>query len=42
MFLHGGGWLRGSRHEFTPLLSDADSFERITAAGFAVVAATTA
>ncbi len=37
--LHGGGWLRGSRREFTPLLSDADSFERITAAGFAVVAA---
>ncbi|GAA1960282.1 alpha/beta hydrolase [Microbacterium deminutum] len=37
--LHGGGWLRGSRREFTPLLSDADSFGRITAAGFAVVAA---
>lgn len=37
--LHGGGWLRGSRREFTPLLSDEDSFGRITAAGFAVVAA---
>lgn len=37
--LHGGGWLRGTRREFTPLLSDHESFERITAAGFAVVAA---
>jgi len=37
--LHGGGWLRGSRREFTPLLTDAESFDLITAAGFAVVAA---
>ncbi|WP_394554913.1 alpha/beta hydrolase fold domain-containing protein [Agromyces sp. MMS24-JH15] len=37
--LHGGGWLRGSRREFTPLVSEAESFGRIADAGFAVVAA---
>lgn len=36
VFLHGGGWLRGSRKVFTPGLSDAGSFDRIVAAGFAV------
>lgn len=36
VFLHGGGWLRGSRRVFTPGISDAQSFERIVAAGFAV------
>ena len=36
MFLHGGGWLRGSRKVFTPGISDAQSFDRIVAAGFAV------
>lgn len=39
LVLHGGGWLRGSRREFTPLLTEAESFGRITAAGFAVVSA---
>jgi acetyl esterase/lipase len=36
VFLHGGGWLRGSRKVFTPGISDAQSFERIVAAGFAI------
>ncbi len=36
VFLHGGGWLRGSRKVFTPGISDAESFDRIVAAGFAV------
>ncbi|KJL47289.1 Carboxylesterase NlhH [Microbacterium hydrocarbonoxydans] len=36
VFLHGGGWLRGSRQVFTPGISDAESFDRIVAAGFAV------
>lgn len=36
VFLHGGGWLRGSRKVFTPGISDARSFDRIVAAGFAV------
>jgi len=36
VFLHGGGWLRGSRRVFTPGISDARSFDRIVAAGFAV------
>jgi acetyl esterase/lipase len=36
VFLHGGGWLRGSRTVFTPGISDARSFDRIVAAGFAV------
>jgi acetyl esterase/lipase len=39
LFLHGGGWRRGSRRTFTPGLSDADSFGRITSAGFAVASA---
>ena len=38
VFLHGGGWLRGSRKVFTPGISDARSFDRIVAAGFAVAA----
>lgn len=37
--LHGGGWMRGTRREFIPGFSDAETFDRITAAGFAVVAA---
>lgn len=36
VFLHGGGWLRGSRKVFTPGISDAQSFDRVVAAGFAV------
>ncbi|SFS13078.1 Acetyl esterase/lipase [Microbacterium sp. cf046] len=36
VFLHGGGWLRGSRKVFTPGISDADSFDRIVAAGIAI------
>jgi acetyl esterase/lipase len=36
VFLHGGGWLRGSRKVFTPGISDEQSFDRIVAAGFAV------
>jgi acetyl esterase/lipase len=36
VFLHGGGWLRGSRKVFTPGISDARSFDRIVDAGFAV------
>lgn len=36
VFLHGGGWLRGSRKVFTPGISDARSFDRIVAAGIAV------
>jgi len=36
VFLHGGGWLRGTREVFTPGISDAQSFDRIVAAGFAV------
>ena len=36
VFLHGGGWLRGSRKVFTPGLTVAESFDRIVAAGFAV------
>lgn len=36
VFLHGGGWLRGSRKVFTPGISDADSFDLIVATGFAV------
>ncbi|HWM16447.1 MAG TPA: alpha/beta hydrolase, partial [Microbacterium sp.] len=36
VFLHGGGFLRGSRKVFTPGISDAQSFDRIVAAGFAV------
>jgi acetyl esterase/lipase len=36
LFLHGGGWLRGSRKVFTPGIRDADSFDRIVAAGFAI------
>jgi len=39
VFLHGGGWLRGTRRVFTPGISDAQSFDRIVAAGFAVAAA---
>lgn len=38
VFLHGGGWMRGSRKVFTPGIRDADSFDRIVAAGFAVAA----
>ena len=36
--VHGGGWLRGSRGEFIPGLTDDETFGRITNAGFAVVA----
>lgn len=36
VFVHGGGWRLGSRRTFTPDLSEAESFGRIVAAGFAV------
>lgn len=36
--LHGGGWRMGSRSSFSPLVSVADSFGRMVAAGFAVAA----
>ncbi|MBW9121865.1 alpha/beta hydrolase [Microbacterium trichothecenolyticum] len=36
VFLHGGGWLRGSRKVFTPGISDSRSFDRIVGAGFAI------
>ena len=36
MFLHGGGWLRGSRKVFTPGIGEEQSFKRIVDAGFAV------
>lgn len=36
VFLHGGGWARGSRKVFTPGMSAADSFDRIVCAGVAV------
>lgn len=36
VFLHGGGWARGSRKVFTPGISAAASFDRIVQAGFAV------
>ncbi len=36
VFLHGGGWLRGSRKVFTPGITDAQSFDRLVGAGFAV------
>lgn len=36
LFLHGGGWARGSRKEFLPGLCDAQSFDRIVDAGIAI------
>lgn len=36
VFLHGGGWARGSRREFIPGIGAAQSFDRIVAAGYAV------
>lgn len=36
VFLHGGGWLRGSRKAFLPGMSDAESFDRIVADGFGI------
>lgn len=39
LFAHGGGWRAGSRSTFVPHVSPADSFDRIVAAGFAVVSA---
>jgi acetyl esterase/lipase len=38
LFVHGGGWRAGSRAVFVPHVSPDDSFGRIVAAGFAVVA----
>jgi acetyl esterase/lipase len=38
VFVHGGGWRRGSRRTFVPGLAEAASFGRIVAAGFAVAA----
>ncbi|WP_105565603.1 alpha/beta hydrolase [Microbacterium halophytorum] len=36
VFLHGGGWRVGSRRMFVPKFSDAETFGRLTSAGFAV------
>jgi acetyl esterase/lipase len=36
LFLHGGGWRLGSRRTFVPHRTEAETFGRITAAGFAV------
>ncbi|MGV2982791.1 alpha/beta hydrolase fold domain-containing protein [Microbacterium sp. AGC85] len=36
LFLHGGGWARGSRGVFTPGIRDEDSFDRIVEAGLAI------
>ncbi|WP_221585977.1 alpha/beta hydrolase [Microbacterium sp. G2-8] len=36
VFLHGGGWRRGSRAMFYPGVSERESFGRLTDAGFAV------
>jgi acetyl esterase/lipase len=36
LFVHGGGWRTGSKSVFTPTISARDSFDRMTAAGFAV------
>lgn len=38
LFVHGGGWRAGSRAVFVPHVSAEDSFGRIVAAGYAVVA----
>lgn len=40
VYLHGGGWQRGSREQVLPALADADPpfFARVVAAGFAVAA----
>jgi acetyl esterase/lipase len=37
LFVHGGGWRAGSKAHFGPYLTEAQTFERITDAGFAVV-----
>jgi acetyl esterase/lipase len=39
LFLHGGGWRGGSRRVFCPGVSRADSFDKLTSRGIAVVAA---
>jgi len=39
LYLHGGGWLRGTRRQFSPTVTPSASFGRIARAGFAVVAA---
>lgn len=36
VFLHGGGWMRGTRKAFLPGSDDPQSFDRLVAAGFAV------
>jgi acetyl esterase/lipase len=38
LFVHGGGWRLGSRRTFVPHRAPEETFGRITAAGFAVVA----
>jgi acetyl esterase/lipase len=38
LFVHGGGWRQGSKAVLCPTISEAESFDRIVAAGFAVVA----
>ncbi|THG31619.1 alpha/beta hydrolase [Naasia lichenicola] len=38
VFVHGGGWRLGSRRMFVPGLDPAESFGRLTGAGFAVAA----
>ena len=39
LFLQGGGWRLGSRRTFVPHRSEAETFGRITGAGFAVASA---
>jgi len=37
LFVHGGGWRLGSRRVFVPGIGPAESFGRVTAAGYALV-----
>jgi acetyl esterase/lipase len=39
LFLHGGGWRLGTRRSFVLHRSEAETFGRVTAAGFAVASA---
>lgn len=38
VFIHGGGWFRGSRRMFCPGRTDAETFGRLTREGWAVAA----
>jgi acetyl esterase/lipase len=37
LFVHGGGWRQGSKAVLCPTISEAESFDRIVATGFAIV-----